>query len=153
MSEPLRLAMIPGDGIGPEIMATARSVLMALFPPGTLEPAEAEAGWDTFRRTGTALPDTTVQLLETCDGALFGAVSSPSGPVEGYRSPIVALRRKLDLFANLRPLVSAPVATARPDVDILLVRENTEGLYIGDETCFDENLPSEHVVARRLLEG
>lgn len=151
MSEPLRLALIAGDGIGPEIMAVARRILEALFEPEALELVEAEAGWDVFCRTGKALPRATVDILSTCDGALFGAVSSPSGPVEGYRSPIVALRRELGLYANLRPLVSAPVPAARPNVDILLVRENTEGLYVGREASFDEGLPSERVIAERLV--
>lgn len=147
----LRIALIPGDGIGPEIMAVAEQALRTLFPDGTLEMVCAEAGWGVFERTGKALPSSTVELLRSCDGALFGAVSSPSRPVKGYRSPIVALRRELDLFANLRPLVSAPVPSARPNIDILLVRENTEGLYVGHERLDDEGLPTEVATAERRI--
>jgi homoisocitrate dehydrogenase len=93
---------------------------------------DLEAGFETFQKTGTALPDKTVEILKSdCDGALFGAVSSPTKKVEGYSSPIVALRKKMDLYANVRPVKS--VKGAVMPVDLVIVRENTEdlvGLYI-----------------------
>ena len=100
---PVRLAWIGGDGIGPEVVDAAVRVVDAVCGD-RIEWVEAEMGWQTFERTGRALPEATVEILESCAGALFGAVSSPSHAVPGYRSPIVELRRRLDLYANVRPL-------------------------------------------------
>ena len=102
-TQPIRLARIGGDGIGPEVVDAAVRVVDAVCGGG-VEWVEAEMGWHTFESTGSALPEATVDLLEGCAGALFGAVSSPSHAVAGYRSPIVELRRRLDLYANVRPL-------------------------------------------------
>lgn len=143
---PLRLALIPGDGIGREVIPAARRVLEATGAP--LEFVELEAGWGAFERTGAALPAATLAALRSCRGALFGAVSSPTHRVEGYSSPIVALRRELDLYANLRPAQSAPVAESRPGIDLLIVRENTEDLYVKEEVLEDGG---ERAVARRVI--
>ncbi|EFE43553.1 hypothetical protein TRV_01663 [Trichophyton verrucosum HKI 0517] len=100
---------------------------------------DLDAGYDTFLRTKTALPDKTVETLKKeCDGALFGAVSSPSTKVAGYSSPIVALRKKLDLYANVRPVKTTAGANAsvRP-IDLVIVRENTEDLYVKEEKTYD----------------
>ena len=140
---PVRLARIGGDGIGPEIVEAAVRVVNAVCGDG-IEWAEAEMGWGTFQRTGRALPEATVEILEGCAGALFGAVSSPSHAVAGYRSPIVELRRRLDLYANLRPLKSGAI-------DAVVVRENTEGLYAGREHWEREGevAIAERVISRR----
>lgn len=93
-------------------------------------------GFDTFKETGTALPDKTVETLKKeCDGALFGAISSPTTKVAGYSSPIVALRKKLDLYANVRPVKTTP--SAKTPIDLVIVRENTEDLYVKEERSFD----------------
>ena len=98
---------------------------------------DLEAGWETFQKTGNALPDHTVNILKTeCDGALFGAVSSPTTKVPGYSSPIVALRKKLDLYANVRPVKSVKGRGDR-EVDMVIVRENTEDLYVKEERTYD----------------
>lgn len=129
-SGPARVALLPGDGIGPEVTAQASRLLQAV---GGIDLVELEVGWSSFERHGDALPDATRTALAGCAGALLGAVSSPSERVDGYRSPVVALRQEFDLYANLRPLLSAPVAGSVDGVDILVVRENTEGLYAGRE--------------------
>ena len=83
-----------------------------------------------------ALPDETVSILKSdCDGALFGAVSSPTTSVKGYSSPIVALRKKLDLYANVRPVKT--VVSAPKPIDMVIVRENTEDLYVKEEKTYD----------------
>jgi len=148
-SKMYRIALIPGDGIGKEVVPAAARVLEATGLP--LHFVELEAGWETFQRTGNALPTETVDGLKKCHGALFGAVSSPSHQVTGYSSPIVALRRILDLYANLRPLVSAPVPGSRPEVDMLIVRENTECLYVKRERLEDDGdtAIAERVITRR----
>jgi homoisocitrate dehydrogenase len=87
-----------------------------------------EAGFEHFQKHGVALPPETVQALkEECNGAMFGAVSSPSHKVAGYSSPIVQLRKELDLYANIRPVTSVPGTPGR-QVDMTIVRENTECL-------------------------
>ncbi|EZG07784.1 hypothetical protein H106_03051 [Trichophyton rubrum CBS 735.88] len=137
----LRIGLIPGDGIGREVIPAGRRILEAL--PASLglkfSFVDLEAGYDTFLRTKTALPDKTVETLKKeCDGALFGAVSSPSTKVAGYSSPIVALCKKLDLYANVRPVktTAGANASARP-IDLVIVRENTEDLYVKEEKTYD----------------
>jgi homoisocitrate dehydrogenase len=144
---PLRLAVIPGDGVGRELLPAALAALDALGVD--YQAVELEAGWGSFERHGDALPPATLEAARELDAVVFGAVSSPSHPVAGYRSPIVALRRELDLYANLRPAASAPVAGGRPGIDLLIVRENTEGLYSGREREEGDGAVAERVITRR----
>lgn len=145
-----RICLIEGDGVGREVIPAARRLLEALQLP--LQFTTAEAGWDTFQRTGTALPEATIEAVRSAQVTLFGAVSSPLNPVAGYRSPIVALRRTFDLYANLRPVLSQPVASSRPNIDMLIVRENTEGLYSGRERATTDEAITERVITRRASE-
>ena len=147
-----RIALIPGDGIGQEVVPAARRVLEAL--PLAFDFVPLEAGWEVFERTGTALPESTSEAIRSCDGAIFGATQSPSTQVEGYSSPILALRKQLDLYANLRPVVSMPVPGSRPDIDLLIVRENTECLYVRRERLEDDGNTAiaERVITRRASE-
>ncbi len=145
-----RLCLIEGDGIGREVIPAARRVLEAMGLP--LIFTEAEAGWETFQRTGVALPDVTIAAAREADATLFGAVSSPSQPVAGYRSPIVALRRELGLFANVRPTLSQPVPTSRQGIDFVIVRENTEDLYVGREHATADEAVAERVITRAASE-
>src|SRR5687768_18524386 len=96
VSAALRLAVIPGDGIGRELLPSSLAALDALGVPH--EVTLLEAGWGAFERGGEALPAATLDAARECDAIVFGAVSSPSHPVPGYRRPIVALRRELDLY-------------------------------------------------------
>ncbi|TBU32043.1 homoisocitrate dehydrogenase [Dichomitus squalens] len=131
----LKIGLIPADGIGKEVIPAAKRVLEALgsdIPKPEFVPLLA--GWEVFTREGYALPDETVEALKECDGALFGAVSSPSRRVTGYSSPIVQLRKELDLYANVRPVTSVAANPGdKPDVDLVVVRENTECLYVKQE--------------------
>ncbi|GAM84120.1 hypothetical protein ANO11243_021120 [Dothideomycetidae sp. 11243] len=137
----LRIGLIPGDGIGREVIPAGRRLLEAL--PASLNLkfsfVDLDAGFDTFKRTGVALPDKTVETLKNeCDGALFGAVSSPTTPTKGYSSPIVALRKRLDLYANVRPAKSVGnISRFKDATDLVIVRENTEDLYVKEETTRD----------------
>lgn len=113
------------------------SALTSSFPHLTFSFIDLPAGFAHFQSTGSALPDRTVDTLRTeCDAALFGAVASPSTKVAGYSSPIVALRKKLDLYANVRPVKTAPSTVARP-IDLVIVRENTEDLYVKEERTYE----------------
>lgn len=98
-----------------------------------------DAGFEHFQKTGTAMPEETIRCLkEECDGAMFGSVSSPSHKVEGYSSPIVQLRKQLDLYANIRPVVGVRGTKDEEKwVDTVIVRENTECLYIKSESIED----------------
>ena len=131
----MKLCVIEGDGIGHEVVPVAVRVLRQVLPQ--LEVVSAIAGWDTFQQTGEALPAETIDIAKAAGAVLFGACSSPSYSVPGYSSPIVKLRRSMETFANLRPTRFLPVPTARKGVDLVVVRENTEDLYIGAESTED----------------
>lgn len=138
LTSPSRPGLIPGDGIGKEVIPAGRRLLEAL--PASLnlkfDFVNLKAGFEAFEQTGSALPDATVDVLRNeCDGALFGAVSSPTHAVKGYSSPIVALRKRLDLYANVRPVKT--VLSAPKPIDMVIVRENTEDLYVKQEKTYD----------------
>jgi homoisocitrate dehydrogenase len=139
-----RIVLIPGDGVGKEVVPAAAEVLAALGLG--LEFTEGPAGFEYFQKTGNALPDETLADVEAAGVALFGATSSPSTPVPGYRSPILGLRKAFDLYANLRPVVSLPGPFSRPGIDLLVVRENTEGLYAGRERRDGDTAIAERVI-------
>ncbi|SCV00894.1 LAME_0G12684g1_1 [Lachancea meyersii CBS 8951] len=137
-AKPLTIGLIPGDGIGKEVIPAGKLVLENLSSKHGLKFnfIDLEAGWQTFLDTGKALPDETIRVLkEECNGALFGAVQSPTNKVEGYSSPIVALRKQLGLYANVRPVKSVEGTNDKP-VDMVIVRENTEDLYIKTERSY-----------------
>jgi homoisocitrate dehydrogenase len=123
------ITFINGDGIGNEVIPAARRVLESLNLPVTIQ--EAEAGFSTFERLGNALPEETLAKCEASDAVLFGATQSPMEKVVGYSSPILTLRKHFDLYANLRPAV-------QNDIDMLIVRENTEGMYSRRERVEDD---------------
>jgi len=145
-----QVCIIEGDGIGREVIPAAVQVLEAAGAP--LRFVQAEAGWECFGRNGTALPGETLEAVRSSDAVLFGATASPSGPVAGYQSPILTLRQTLDLYANLRPVRSWPLDGCRPGVDLLIVRENTEGLYVRREHGDTEIAVAERVITRRASE-
>lgn len=124
-----RVTLIPGDGIGPEITIAVCGILTAAGVE--LEWDEQLAGVAGLEETGTPLPDATVESLRQTGLALKGPLTTPVGT--GFRSVNVALRREFDLYANVRPAKSLIPGSRFEDVDIVLVRENTEGLYIGFE--------------------
>ncbi|OTA57437.1 Isocitrate/isopropylmalate dehydrogenase [Hypoxylon sp. EC38] len=153
-SRVLRIGLIPGDGIGREVIPAGRRILEAL--PTSLglkfEFSDLYAGFETFEKTGAALPDRTIEVLRNeCDGALFGAVSSPTKAVKGYSSPIVALRKKLDLYANVRPVKT--VRTATKPIDMVIVRENTEDLYAASTPKPSSASPSAHPAESATMAG
>jgi homoisocitrate dehydrogenase len=140
----VKICLINGDGIGREVVPAAAEVLAALGL--SLEFVEAHAGFEHFRQSGDAIPDATLADVDACRVALFGATSSPSAQVEGYRSPILVLRKTFDLYANLRPVQSLPGKFSRPGLDLLIVRENTEGLYAGRERREGDTAIAERVI-------
>lgn len=124
------VTLIPGDGIGPEVTRAARRVVDATDVDITWE--IEEAGSDVMYKYGSPLPDETLESIRRNGVALKGPVTTPVG--KGYRSVNVQIRQNLQLFANFRPAKSIPtVKTRYEDVDLIVVRENTEGLYSGIE--------------------
>ncbi|MFZ6045304.1 isocitrate/isopropylmalate dehydrogenase family protein [Pseudomonas sp. CR3202] len=142
-----KLVVIAGDGIGREVVPVAVEVLEKLLPD--LQTVEADAGWECFQRSGCAVPEASFQALRDCGAGIFGAVSSPSQRVPGYRSAILQLRQQLKLNTNLRPVRSWPCVSHRQGVDLIILRENSEGLYSGREHWESEGVAiAERVISR-----
>jgi homoisocitrate dehydrogenase len=143
-----RICLLPGDGIGPKVIDRAEQVLCAL--PLDWEFTRAEIGFGAYERLGTPLPDSTLEMVHSASATLLGAVTTPPN-LPGYFSPVVRLRQSLALFANLRPICSIPHATSRPNIDLVIVRENTEGLYSGIERVEDDGnrAITERVITRK----
>lgn len=141
-----KVAWMPGDGVGVDVMDACRVVLDAMGFDAEYIPADI--GWEFWRREGNALPDRTIEILKSTDCALFGAITSkPREEAEAeldaslrgkgltYFSPIVRLRQLFNLHTNLRPCKAYPgnPLNHREGIDIVVFRENTEGMYGGVE--------------------
>src|SRR5213593_4012812 len=125
-----RITLVPGDGIGPEVSEAARRVVEAAGVRVEWDVEQAGAG--VMEREGTPLPERVLDSIRTSRTALKGPITTPVGT--GFRSVNVALRQELDLFAAVRPAQTLPGVPARyRDVDVVVVRENTEDLYAGIE--------------------
>jgi len=141
-----RIAVLPGDGVGRDVIEAAMMVLDQLAVDA--EYIYGDIGWEFWRKEGNALPDRTIKMLKGTDCCLFGAITSkpkedaaaeldPSlrGKGLSYFSPIVRLRQEFDLYTNLRPCKAYPgnPLNYRENIDLVIFRENTEGLYAGVE--------------------
>src|ERR1043166_8944918 len=125
-----RVTLIPGDGIGPELAEATRRVLDASGV--AFEWEIVEAGEATIATHGTPLPEHVLDSIRRNKVAIKGPITTPVG--EGFRSVNVSLRQALNLYANLRPARSMKGIESRyADVDLVIVRENTEDLYAGIE--------------------
>jgi homoisocitrate dehydrogenase len=144
-----KICLIEGDGIGHEVVPAARIALEATGVK--LEFVEAQAGYEWFERVGTSVPEETVEAITHTDATLFGAATSPTQKIPGFFGAIRYLRRKLDLFANVRPARHHPVPGSREGVDLVVVRENTEGLYVEQERTYmgGEIAIADTVITRR----
>jgi isocitrate dehydrogenase (NAD+) len=130
MSSRHRITLIPGDGIGPEVATAARLVLDRALPG--IEWLEHQAGSSALAEHGDLLPEPTLESIRASRVAIKGPITTPVGT--GFRSVNVALRQELDLFAAVRPARSLPgVETRHGEVDLVVIRENTEDLYRGVE--------------------
>ncbi len=143
-----RICLLPGDGIGPEVIDAAEKVLRAL--PLDFDFTRAEIGFGAYEQLGTPLPDSTLDEIRFASATLFGSVTTPPS-IPGYFSPVVRMRQALELFANLRPCKSIPHESSKPGIDMLIVRENTEGLYSGIERLEDDGnrAITERVITRK----
>lgn len=131
-----KITLLPGDGIGPDITAATKRVLAATGVP--IEWEEHLAGESAIPEFGTPLPEQVLESIKRNKIALKGPLTTPIGT--GFRSINVALRKELDLFANLRPARTYPGIRSRYDnIDLVVVRENTEDLYAGVEHMVGED--------------
>jgi isopropylmalate/isohomocitrate dehydrogenase-like protein len=142
-----KVCVISGDGIGLEVVPQAVRVLEALRAPITM--VEAQMGLECHGRTGEYLPAETVERIRECDATLFGAITSPPSGTQGYRSPILALRKEFDLYANLRPVRRLRLDIGLVDLDCMIVRENTEGMYTGREREIEGGVVLERIVTEK----
>ena len=132
--------MVPGDGIGQEVMKATIDVLDSLDID--FEYVYGEAGDECLEKNGTALPDETLDIIRQSDACLFGAAGETAADV------IVKIRQEMKMFANLRPVKAYPHTNSLSDeIDFMIVRENTEGMYIADE----EKYTDEGAIARRII--
>ncbi|MGB9937582.1 MAG: homoisocitrate dehydrogenase [Methanobacterium sp.] len=135
------IAVIPGDGVGKEVMGAAIHILDALNVEFSYK--NAIAGNECFKKTGTTIPEETIKMAKEADATLFGAVTT----VPGQKSAIITLRKELDLYVNLRPVKSYPgVKSIFNDLDFIIIRENTEGLYAGVEKEVEDGFSALRVI-------
>jgi isopropylmalate/isohomocitrate dehydrogenase-like protein len=145
-----KAVVIPGDGIGPEVTGSALEVIRAIDAP--LEIAEAGMGLACFKETGSYLPQETLDQLDGTDAALFGAITSPVSYDPSYRSPLLHIRKAFDLYANIRPVRRWHPTIGLVDLDVIIVRENTEGMYTGVEREDTDGVTTERRVTRRACQ-
>jgi 3-isopropylmalate dehydrogenase len=163
-----RIAVVAGDGIGPEVVAQARKVLDAVLPG--VEATEYDLGAQRYHRTGEVLPDSVLAELAGHDAILLGAVGDPSVPPGVLeRGLLLKLRFEFDQYVNLRPSrlwpgTASPLAGPKPgEIDLVVVREGTEGLYVGAggtlhpgtaaEIATEESLNTRHGVERVIRDA
>jgi isopropylmalate/isohomocitrate dehydrogenase-like protein len=144
-----KIAVIPGPGIGGEVVPEAVRVLESTDL--AFDCRYFEVGYEVFQKTGTPVPDDVLAGIRETQACLFGATTTPVG-VPGYKSAIITLRRALGLYANVRPAKSLPIQKSMKDVDLVIVRENTEGLYSGMEFELADSAYSIRVITRKATE-
>jgi isocitrate/isopropylmalate dehydrogenase len=149
-----RVTVMGGDGIGPEVVDATMTILERMDLG--LEFVPADMGLASFQRTGHYLPPETLRTLEGSKAVLFGAITSPVTPDPCYSSPLLQLRKHFDLYANIRPCFPILPEFKLVDLNVVIVRENTEGMYTGREREEGDSVILERVVSvkgcRRIVE-
>lgn len=149
-----KICVLEGDGIGHEVIPASIKVLEALGLKAEYIPAKT--GFACYQECGTSIPEETINICKESDAVLFGAVTSPPN-IPGYKSAIITLRKELQTYANLRPSYPFPSQIKRPinkKVDLVIVRENSEDLYVGKEHLEDngETAIAERRITRKASE-
>jgi methanogen homoisocitrate dehydrogenase len=142
----MKIAVLPGDGIGKEVVPVAVDVLKAAMPGA--EYVGIDVGHERFLREGTAMSEEDFDAIKECDCILFGAITTP--PKRCYKSVVLTLRRELDMYANIRPFKSC--STSPYKVDFTIYRENCEDLYCGMEEVTDDQVLSTRKITRHASE-
>lgn len=141
------IAIISGDGIGKEVMNACEYLLDKIDLEFSFE--YGNAGFECFNNTGTTLPEETIKIAKKSDAVLFGASTS----TPGQPSPIINLRKALNVYANIRPIKSYKgVNCIRDDIDFVIVRENTEGLYSQVEYGDCDRMIAERHITKKASE-
>jgi 3-isopropylmalate dehydrogenase len=159
MSKTYRIAVMPGDGTGPEVVAEGMKVMRALAAKMNLsfEFADYDFGGERYKRTGETLPDSAIEELKTFDAIYLGAIGHPDvkpGILE--KGILLKLRFALDQYINLRPIklypgVETPLKDKGPEqIDFVVVRENTEGLYTGSGGFLKKGTPQEVAIQESI---
>ena len=145
-----KVTLIPGDGIGPEISKSVTDIFEAA---GVEVEFEIEnAGEKVYNETGELIPESLYKSIEKNKVALKGPITTPIG--KGFRSINVYLRKKYDLYSNIRPIKILPgIKTRYENIDLVIFRENTEGLYIGEEKYENEEQTSAIAIKRITKKG
>lgn len=153
----MRVAIVEGDGIGKEVIPEAVAILDYFNETygWNVEKIPVEVGFGKWERTGEAMTEADISLLKTCDAILFGAITTVSDP--SYKSVLLRIRKELDLYANIRPI--RPIKgiykclqikdRKEEDVDIVIVRENTEGLYSGVEEIGEDRSTTLRIITKK----
>ncbi len=146
----MKIAIVPGDGIGREVIPAALTVLDSFGLD--IEKVPLDIGYGKWERTGSAITDEDIDIIRECNCVLFGAITTPHDP--NYKSVLVRLRKELDLYANIRPF--APLKTVKlpcaGKFDFVIVRENTEGMYSGIEELHEDAAYTTRVITRKGCE-
>ena len=143
------VAVVPGDGVGREVVPEAMRVLESTGLGFNFN--HFEVGYDVFKDVGNPVPAETISGIRKNPVCLFGATTTPL-TIKNYSSAILTLRKALGVYANIRPAKSYPVKGSREGVDLVVVRENTEGLYSGIEFGDDERAYTLRVISREASE-
>lgn len=143
------LAVIPGPGIGTEVIN--ETVRLLYNTDLTFDCRYFEVGYEVWQKTGSPVPENVLAEIRKTQACLFGATTTPVG-VPGYKSAIITLRTALGLYANVRPAKSYPNQKGMKDVDLVIVRENTEGMYSGWEFELPNSAYTIRVITRKATE-
>lgn len=142
----MKIAVLPGDGIGKEVVPVAVDVLKSVMPEAEYIPVDV--GQERFLREGTAMSEEDMYLIKSCDCILFGAITTP--PKKCYKSVILTLRTVLDMYANVRPFKSCAISPYK--VNFTIYRENCEDLYCGMEEVKEDEVLSTRKITRHASE-
>ena len=145
-----KVTLIPGDGIGTEISESLVEIFKAAKVPVEFE--TENAGTDVYEKTGELIPESLYESVEKNKVAIKGPITTPIG--KGFRSINVYLRKKYDLYTNFRPSRNLPgIETRYKNIELVIFRENTEGIYIGEEKFEDEEKTSAIAIKRITRKG
>jgi isopropylmalate/isohomocitrate dehydrogenase-like protein len=143
------VAVVPGDGIGREVIPEAVRLLENTGLRFDFQ--RVDVGYEVYKQVGHPVPDEAIDEIKKNKACLFGATTTPVN-VEGYQSAIITLRRKLNVYANVRPAKSYPIPGSQARIDLVVVRENTEGLYSGVEWATENAAFTVRVITKEATE-